>query len=421
MRQFKPRIWMQRIHLWASLTLGLILLIVTISGSVALFHPEVDQLIEAKYYQVTPGESISYTQAWQIIKKAHPNEPVSEVVRANDSAPFYATIGADNDRTVYVDPGTGQINGTKGRSETIMGWIAKLHTSLFLDEVKFTYPKWVPEWTTKWIGESLSDLFLKVTALSLALMVITGAVLWWPGIKKMVYGFKLRTKGSVYIRQYDWHKIIGFASLPFLAMWGLTAMNFYEPFHPLIEKGWLAATFSSVPPAPEDLKSNAEGKTASDQITIDRLRDIAARELPQGARIINLGVPDLNTKFKDKDAEKTARERTITVWGSHGLDPWQYGQFPGNYSVTIDQYSGKVLDKNQPRLDGSLGANIFENWFYPIHAGIAVPWWARTIWFVFGMLPLVLAVTGLRMYLIKRQGRLAKRKPAPEPALAADD
>jgi uncharacterized iron-regulated membrane protein len=418
---FRPRVWLQRIHLWATLTFGLILLVVTTSGALALFHHEVDQALEPKYYKVTPGPAIGFEQAWKTIKRAHPNEPVSDVIRANDTAPYYARIGVDNDKSVYVDPGTGQINGVKGVGGTLMGWFANLHTSLFLNEAKFPYPAWTPEWIKKWIGESLGELLLKLTALALGLMVISGAVLWWPGIKKMAYSFKLRRQGSVYVRQYDWHKIIGFVGLPFLAMWGLTAMNFYEPFHPIIEKTWLTATFANVQLPPDDLKSDFKGKTAKDQLSILELRTIAERELPQGSKIINLGVPDLSAKFKDKDAEKAAREQTVTVWGSHGLDPWKYGEFPGNYSVTIDQYSGKVLDTNAKRLDSSWGANIFENWFYPIHAGIAVPWWARFIWFTFGMLPLFLAVTGMRMYLLKRGQRIKKRRTTFEPALAADD
>jgi uncharacterized iron-regulated membrane protein len=400
---------MQRVHLWATLTLGIALLVVTTSGAIALFHHEVDALLAPAFYKVTPGEAISHEAAWTVIKHAFPDEQVHEVIRANEHAPYHASVGAEFDKTVYVDPGTGQINGVKTDSQTVMGWFATLHTSLFLGTPEFTYPSWLPEWIQTWIGGSLSELLLKLTALALALMVITGAVLWWPGIRKMAYSFRIRSRGSAYIRNFDYHKVLGFIALPFLAMWALTALNFYEPFHPVIEKVWLSATFATATAAPENLVSDATNKTSSDQLTIAELRDIAQKELPEGARIINLGVPDLSATFADEEAEKAAREQTITVWGSQGLDPWKYSDYPGNYSVTIDQYSGKVLDKNEERL-AVIGSNIYENWFYPIHAGIAVPWWARTLWFVFGMIPLFLAVTGLRMYLIKRKGRIAKQR-----------
>lgn len=405
----KPRVLTQRIHLWASLTLGIALLIVTTSGSIALFHHEVDSILAPGYYKVTPGEAISLEEAWAIIKKNYPDQPVHEVIRANESAPYYASVGFDYEKTVYVDPGTGQINGVKTNAQTFMGWFATLHTSLFLGSVEFKYPAWLPQWIQTWIGTNLSELLLKITALSLALMVITGAILWWPGIRKMAYSFRIRSHGSAYIRNFDYHKVLGFIALPFLAMWALTAMNFYEPFHPWIEKVWLTATFATATDTPEDLVSDATNKTASDQLTIAELREIAQRELPQGARIINLGIPDLNVTFADEEAEKEARESAIYVWASKGLDPWKYSEYPGNYSVVIDQYSGEVLDKNQERL-AVLGSNIFENWFYPIHAGIAVPWWARIIWFIFGMIPLFLAVTGLRMYVIKRKGRMAQKR-----------
>ncbi len=402
--KFRPRVWLQRIHLWATLTLGMLLLVTTTSGSIALFHQEIDQMLDEKYYKVTEGKTISFAEAAAIIKKAYPTEPVYEIIRAAENAPYHASVGFDNQKTVYVDPGTGLINGVKSDTATFMGFFAKLHTALFLGDVKLTFPQWIPEWLQKWIGETLADLVLKIVALTLSIMVLSGAVLWFPGLKKIAYSFKLRRTGSVYIRQYDWHKILGFTALPFLAMWGLTAMNFYEPFRPLIQKAWYGITFASVQPAPENLKSETKNKTSKDQISMARLQEIAIKELPVGSRIINLGTPDLNIKFKDEEAEKVAREQTITVWGSKGLDPYQFSEFPGQYGVTIDQYSGKVLDKNETRL-AVFGSNVYENWFYPIHAGIAVPWWARLIWFAFGLIPLFLAITGIRMYLIKRAKR----------------
>ncbi len=46
------------------------------------------------------GEAISFREAWGVIKKAYPSESVHEVIRANDHAPYHASVGAEFDKTV---------------------------------------------------------------------------------------------------------------------------------------------------------------------------------------------------------------------------------------------------------------------------------------------------------------------------------
>src|SRR5581483_10011540 len=106
---------------------------------------------------------------------------------------YHVYLSREDDDTylgmAFVDPGTGRYLGYYDEDKTLWGWFATLHYSLFSDKIKFAYPAWVPEWLKTWLGESLADLLLKNAALELFILVITGAYLWWPGIKKLATGF----------------------------------------------------------------------------------------------------------------------------------------------------------------------------------------------------------------------------------------
>jgi uncharacterized iron-regulated membrane protein len=406
--RFKPRAFFQRLHLWATLTIGAFLLIVTTTGSLALFRHEINRLTLPALYQVTPSsQPVDMDEARAVVQRAFPKEHLETVIRASNAEPYLFYVGENPSRTVTVDPGTGKLNGSFIPEHTFVGFMAKVHYTLLSDKMEFKYPAWVPDWSRKLIGENLGEFALKIVAFALLIMVLTGAVLWYPGVKKLALAFKLRLERSEYIRQYDWHKLIGFASLPFLAMWALTALNFYEPWNGWIKTAWYTITRSSDAITPPEVKSKP-GDTP--QITASRAGEIARATVPD-ARLISVSLPH------DKDG-------VVDIWMARGVDPYAYGEWPGNVNLKLDQRSGTVLD-NSVKHTSSWGADVYNNWTYPLHAGIAVPWWGRLIWLGFGLFPLVLAYTGLRMWWLKRRARLQKRASGQqehlEPATSSSD
>jgi uncharacterized iron-regulated membrane protein len=407
-KPWRPRVVLQRLHLWATLLVGAFLLVVTTTGSVALFRHELNRLTFPALYTVTPADQpVSMDEARGVAQDAFPKDHVEHTVRARDTEPYLFYVGEDPQRTVTVDPGTGKLNGSFIPDQTFVGLMAKIHYTLLSDKIEFNYPAWVPEWTKQWLGENLGDFVLKIVAFALLVMVLSGAVLWFPGIRKMTLAFKLRLRKSEYIRQYDWHKIVGFVSLPFLAMWALTALNFYEPWNGLIKSAWYTVTFSSQISEPPEVKSTPANTPA---LTATQAAEIATRTVPD-ARLVSVGLPD------EKDG-------VVDIWMARGVDPYAYGEWPGNVNLKLERFSGAVLD-NSLQHTSSWGADVYTNWTYPIHAGIAVPWWARLVWLGFGLVPLVLAYTGLRMWWLKRRARKTRQplepdSPRPEQALSSD-
>jgi uncharacterized iron-regulated membrane protein len=135
-------------------------------------------------------------------------------------------------------------------------------------------------------------------------------------------------------------------------------------------------------------------------VTMEQAAAIARRAVPDG-RLVSVSVPDA----KDK-------ESTYFAYLARGNDPYDHGVYPGNVGVTIDRYSGKATVTYPSQPDPPLSTQIADDWFYPLHAGTFENGWWRSIWLLFGVTPVLLGVTGLTTWLIRRRKRRRKRRRA---------
>ncbi len=69
--------------------------------------------------------------------------------------------------------------------------------------------------------------------------------------------------------------------------------------------------------------------------------------------------------------------------------------------VVIDQYSGKILDVDDPS-KGTVG-EVFTQWQWPLHFGQAFSWTGRILVFLSGLACPLLFVTGVIRWLQKRR------------------
>jgi len=395
-RRLGPRVrqTMQKWHLWATLFVGLFVLAVTTTGVAALFVQEVQRATHAHLYRITPGPPVGLDAALASARAAHPDLEMRTGV--NKPGDPYLIYGRTKDETprsfdIYVDPGTGRVNGALEPERTVMGWLAHTHFHLVGEEVKLPYPQGTPVWVKTWIGETLSELLMKLTALALMVMVLTGVYIWWPKLSGWKTAFRVRKSPRQYIRDLDWHRLVGIASLPFLFMWALTGLNFYEPFRPAIQKVWYTVTLAGEAPAKSEPPRSVP-RPGQAPITAAQARTIAEQRVPEGIFM------SYNPPLKADDP--------VTVWMSVGFDTYREAEWPGNVRLLLDAYSGRVL------LDGreeqrSWGARVYDSWFYTTHGATYVPWPIKLLlWGGFGLTPLFLALTGLRIWWHKRRTRL---------------
>ena len=107
------------------------------------------------------------------------------------------------------------------------------------------------------------------------------------------------------------------------------------------------------------------------------------------------------------------------MWFAHGVDPYRFGTWPGNYGVYVDRYSGRAKLYWPAEHDRTLAAGFWQDWAGTLHMGYVVGWIPRLAWVGFGLVPLLLAVTGTTTWLLRRRLRKRKRPGADDSALAA--
>lgn len=384
------RVWVRRVHLWATLSVGLLLLSVTTSGAAIVLRPELDRLLHADLYEAAPSATrVGIDHALGAIQVAFPGNPVAWLTPPRRGLPYEGELSEPRLR-VLVDPGTGTVRGAFPVEGGLLGWLETFHVSLFADETEIPL-----------VGWNLATTLLGVSALALLLMVITGAVLWWPGVRRFVLlGFGVRLRRNAYTAHHDLHKVLGFVALPPLLVWGLTGANFeyYEETRAI----WYALTPGD---APADPPESASAPGSGPGITAAEAGRRALAAVP-GARLQSIAPP----------ADETA---PYLVWLARGVDPYEHFPYPGYIGVYLDRFTGDLLHVSGTDFPNATTAAYEQGWTFALHAGTVAPWYLRLLWILFGLAPLFLAVTGVAMWWLKRRGKRRPTRARATPAHAA--
>jgi uncharacterized iron-regulated membrane protein len=379
-------------HRWMALLLGLALLAVVISGVALLYEQEIDRVVHPQLHRGTSSaHPISHAEAVGVINREAPSFKPADVA---DSHGVYLVYGADELLQAYVDPGSGRLLGIDNVGDGVMGFLYNLHLCGLSCE---GYAGHLPflEKPAHVLGNdelTVGGLVLAVTAVLLLFLAATGIVVWWPGIRRLARGLRVRRRQGTYAFNYDLHNVVGLAAIPFLVMWGVTGAHF--------ELKQVSELWYAVLPGHAAEERTVESKPQPGMaVTMDQAAAIARKTVPDG-RLVSVSVPEKGAKS------------TYFAYLAQGNDPYDHGVYPGNVGVTIDRYSGKATVTYPTQADPPLSAQIVDDWFYPLHAGTFVNGWWRVVWLVLGATPVVLAVTGTITWLIRRGKRRRKRRRA---------
>jgi uncharacterized iron-regulated membrane protein len=399
---------LSKIHRWASFATGIALLVVVLSGVALVYAPEIDKALAPELYRATPTDTpIPPERAVQIVREELPDFGPADVILNRG---VYEVMDADYLKQAHVDPGTGRLLGVGTHDGGVMGFLANLHMCALSCEGSPGYLPWLAA-PVPWLGSDVAvigndgltwgGLILGAMGLVLLLLCVSGIVIWWPGLRDWARGWKVRRGKGRYATNYDLHKVVGMAAIPFLLMWAITGAGF--EFRQ-VGQVWYALLPGSAPAETEEVfeSTPVKGRTVS----MAEARAIAAETLP-GARMTSISVPD-----------RSDPASAYHVWMADGIDPYAYGTWPGATEVTVDRYSGKAeVTYGEP--GAPLSRVLWENWNYPVHAGVPVNGWWRTIWLVVGLSPLLLAITGVATWVMRRRMRGRKRGGGTGPPAAA--
>lgn len=354
------------LHRYVGAMVGILLAIVSLTGSSLIFGKEINVFLNPQMFQVIPqGDRVSVQFAIDTIRSAYPHWQLNflELPRALDSVYTARMLLNSGDFAyVYLNPYTGEFLGFQQWGRTVMGFLYNFHISL--------------------LGGKVGETVVGICGLLLLLLSVTGIILW-PGWKKLVVGFAIRWRSAPQLINYDLHKVGGILSCVFLiaiASTG-TAMIFPTQFKGVIY---------SLVGTPKLLELTSTMVANAPPVTADIILQKADLALP--GKTIYITFPNKR--------QGTFVVRKKLVGDIHPN---------GSSNVYLDQYSGQVL-----RVENGFTAPVASqiiNLLFPIHIGAFGGLTTRILYVFIGLTPTLLSITGLVLWR-RRQWRLAQRREA---------
>lgn len=379
-----------RWHLWLGVTTGVFMFLIGLTGAVAVFIEEIDWLVTpALRAAAAPGQPRADADA--LVATVRAAYPGGRLTALNFSdRPSFAHVAKVTAKTrgtldVFLDPVTGRINGDREYSgaytSTLRNFIRQFHLRLFMG---------------LW-----GRVFVGVFGVTLVLSCLTGLWIYRGWIKHL---FRLRWRAaSARTRWSDLHRIVGVWSLLFNILFGLTGAVFgLENLTSQIRSRWLrpAVGVERAPGAAAPTRKPAVPRvaaSAADSLAVEALLSRAREAFPDLAvRSVIFG---------------TNANAPVVLRGDVPSFTVQQSHVRRVNFISLDPRTGAVLQ----RVDGrdARGWNRLYSSFDPLHFGYFGGVTTKVIWFVVGLSPGALALTG--MWLWWRRMRAAS-SPSAAPA-----
>ena len=364
------RIW--QLHSWLGLICGVGLLVIGVTGSLLVFHDEIDawRFPALHHTQSSAAGRLPYDALWKSLRQAFPNEKITGWLpaRAPDRTDaVYVTRPSEEDaRVFYLDQYTGQVRDRPRRTaRTFFGWLLELHFTL--------------------LGGTVG---MFVAGLLAALLLVLGLSGVWLYRGFWRHFFTLRWGRSARLFFSDLHKMIGISSTGFNLILGFTGAWWN------LNAVWSRWTAPATPATPPPAQVGGPFDFTADGLSLDGLMARAQTELP-GYQAVYLALPP----------ERTG---TITFYGTvptHNLLRGDFGSrllfdaANGSLRQVVDIRRGSVWEKI-----GDSFALLHYGTFGAVF-GSVVDAAVKILWTLLGLTPGVLAVTGFMIWRLRGRNR----------------
>lgn len=351
-----------RWHQWLGLGAGLFLILIGCSGAIAVFKEEIDWLATpALRVPVAPPASAA-PDIDALVASVRSAQPAAKLEalqlssRAGYAHRAHLQEAGRGSLEVFLDPATGTVRGERplgpGYTSTLQNFIRQFHVRLLLG--------------------AWGRVFVGVFGVVLALSCVTGLWIYRGWLRNL---FRLRWRGaSARTRWSEVHKLVGVWSLVFNLLIGATgAVLGLENLASNIRRHWLGQS-----PEPALPRATTPGPS------------LPAGELAARARA---AFPDLRVQaliFPSKPGQPfVVRGDTAARLVARNM----------NY-VALDPASGAVLAQADGRT--ARGWERLYLTFDPLHFGYFGGYWTKIPWFILGLAPGVLSLSGFWLWWRRR-------------------
>ena len=366
-----------QVHLWTGLILFLPLVLLGVSGSALVVFEAMNESKPAIISSTGPAHSYDEIAA-AALKDAPNGAKVAAFTvpeHANEAAQVRVGRGPRGGSLVDVDPNTLEILKTdKGGGRNPLFMLAHdLHGRMLIEGP-------AGRQVVGWLG------------VAMCVLGISGIVIWWPRKGGWARAFTASIGKGPYRTNRDLHGATGIWILAVFMTVSLTGVliSFPEP---------MAKAIIAIAPG-RDLRATQNA------VKVEPIRDQKPIGLDEAARLARAAAPDARI-ISMAPAQKPDQPFRVMM-----AQPGYQDRAPA-LNVFIDPLRGEVIEVRDPRTY-TLGENI-QAWQRAVHegSGFGIVW--KALVFISGLVPLLFAVTGVAMWLIKRKARAAMLTPGVEP------
>ena len=362
-----------QIHLWVGIALCLYMLVIGVTGSILVFESELEHIAYSRLWRSpNPGTSkpsVGLPAVIEIVKSAYPNGKISVAYMPDRPGDNFEVFVHENEKLwyVFVDPASGNIAGALNPKQSWLIWIIELHFNL--------------------LGGRVGAIFNGIGAAFLMLLCISGAVLWWTGLKRWSRGLQVNFNRSWRRINFDLHSAVGFWTLFILSMWAFTGVYLIwpKPIESFVNR---FSSVASANPPPFTVPS----RHGAPWVDLNIMMEQAKRSSPN-AVFAGLFFPNADTK-------------ALTLLMARGA----LRNFSQMDYVYFDPATGRQLAVWHRGVNNTWGGS-FIFWLSPLHFGYDWGLAIKIIWATLGCALPLLAITGILMYwnrFLSRKWRLLK-------------
>jgi uncharacterized iron-regulated membrane protein len=383
--------WSAKLHLWFGLSVGIIVFIVALTGTMYIFKDEIQGVLRKDIVYVKAETISQHPLSIEVLKEkvsleVNEKYPITAVEISLDKNKSYEFIYYEKDKKawnyfdevkvnklIYVNQYTGQILGIYNEKYDLFPILKAIHWSLLLNS----------DWGKYVVG---------IPVVLFIIMLITGIILWWPQNKKMRKGrfsFDWKNVKTWKRKNYDLHNILGFYASFVAIILSLSGIYFAYP--------WVKNAFNFTLSGSLELPKEKEIKSPDSLLAKNNaILDFTAQEtrkLYSASSSFRIPLNGKNKKGKD------LKNIPVSVYGEDG-------KFAIRNQLVFDKYSGKLLsNKPHQKLNN---AEKYANANYDIHTGSYFGIVGKIIWFITGLVCASLPVTGFLVWLGKKKKGIKK-------------
>jgi uncharacterized iron-regulated membrane protein len=220
------KIWLRRVlfqvHLWSGIAVALYIFVISVTGSILVYRNELDRAAtRAPVISRGPGPPLTDDQIREAATRAYPGYRVLRLGRPLDpdqAVDLWLGRGDAVKKRMFDARSGRDLGNSVPTGIWVISRISDLHDDLFAGPT----------------GRKVNG----IGALVILAVAVTGIVVWWPGIKTWPRSLFLHRGGGWKRLNWHLHSMIGFWSLGFTLIFGLSGfyLGMPQPFVDLADR-----------------------------------------------------------------------------------------------------------------------------------------------------------------------------------------